>query len=503
MARSKVTRIMRCLALMVGCLAAMLWTGVAAERSHATRTACHDLFRVHQILPLRHIPADSIVVGRFNADRQDDVAVAGFDGIRVMLANTDGGFDVASRVARGVSVMSLLAGELTGDGRTDLVGASFDGRVFVLLGEGLGNFTLGPQTPVQNPFLQAVGDLNSDAKSDVVLTTIESGGAHMRLLLGDGAGAFAESGAFPLVANSFAAAVVGELDADGRPDVLLGGPAGATVLQVLPGDGSGGLRPAVAADNRIVSVAAMALADFNEDGRVDVAVMGYGAAIVLFGDGRGHFAEPHRRILLTVGGYTSRQGLSTADFNGDGRTDLVVSGNDNGDVFVYLRNGKGRFRLAEGSPEYGGIYPSAPLAVGDVDGDRRPDLIGLRGGGAPALRVLRNTGGRTPQHVRAQTITLIEPRPAEVVRGEGLTLSARLRCHPGQLALFRRPLRHPRGPWRRLATASTDYRGVAEVSDQPRVSSEYQWRLTGRGKGRTKPTPRVRVRVIRRARTAG
>ena len=160
---------------------------------------------------------------------------------------------------------------------------------------------------------------------------------------------------------------------------------------------------------------------------------------------------------------------------------------------MYLGNGRGRFRLAEGTPEYGGIYPSAPLAVGDVDGDGRPDLIGLRGGGVPSLRVLRNTGGRTPRHLRPQTISMSGPRSQEVTRGEGVTLSARLRCHPGDVALYRRPLRRPRGLWRRLATVATDYRGVAEVSDQPRVSSEYQFRATRRGKGRIKPTERVTV----------
>jgi hypothetical protein len=495
---------MRSLVLMVGCIGAMLWSGLAAERSHATRTACHDLFRVKQILPFRNPPGFTpLVVDRFNADRRDDIAVMGSGGLRVMLAGVGGGFELgASRVVR-VSLSSLLAGELTGDGRTDLVAASVDGRVFVLPGDGLGSFALGAPTPVQNPLVQAVGDLNADAKPDVVLMTIELNEAHLRVLLGNGAGALAESAAFPVAANGRAAAVVQDFDGDARPDLLLGGPAGATVLQILPGNGSVVFRPAVAADNRILSIDAMSPADFNEDGRLDLVAMGFGTAIVAFGDGRGHFAEPSARILLSGGGYSGRPGLNTADFNGDHHADVAVSGNDNGDVFVYLGNGRGRFRLAEGTPEYGGIYPSAPLAVGDVDGDGRPDLIGLRGGGVPALRVLRNTGGRTPRHVRAQTLSMITPEPAEVVRGEGVTLSARLRCHPGNVALYRRQLRRPRGPWRRIATTATDYRGVAEVSDQPRVTSKYQWRPTGQGKRRIKPTRRVTVRVLRRAGTAG
>lgn len=495
---------MRSLALMVGCIGVMLWSGLAAGRSHATPTRCHDLFRVKQILPLRQVDdSAAVAVGRFNADGRDDIALTRFGGVQVMLGGSSRGFDLPGSTVARIPAWSLLVGELTGDGATDLVAASLNGPVFVLRGDGFGNFAVGPPTPAQSPLLQAVGDLNADAKPDVVLTTFEANAAHLRVLLGDGAGALAESASFPVAANGRATAVVQDLDGDARPDLLLGGPAGPTVLQILPSDGSGRFRPAVAADNRIVSINAMRPADFNEDGRLDLVAMGFGTAIVAFGDGRGHFAEPSARILLAGGGYSGQAGLNTADFNGDHHADVAVSGNDNGDVFVYLGNGRGRFSLAEGAPEYGGIYPSAALAVGDVDGDRRPDLIGLRGGGVPALRVLRNTGGRTPRHVRPQTLSMITPRPAEVVRGEGVTLSARLRCHPGSVALYRRQLRRPRGPWRRIATSATDYRGVAEVSDQPRVSAQYQWRPTGQGKGRITPTRRVTVRVIRRAGTAG
>src|SRR4051794_4214391 len=94
---------MRSLILMVGCIGAMLWSGLAAERSHATPTACHDLFRVHQILPLRHTPEFTpVVVGRFNADGRDDIAVLGSGRLGVMLAGADGKFDLAaSRVPHG------------------------------------------------------------------------------------------------------------------------------------------------------------------------------------------------------------------------------------------------------------------------------------------------------------------------------------------------------------------------------------------------------------------
>lgn len=488
----------RTTALVLGCCAAGLGSAGAAERSQATPTACHDLFRVEQILPFRGPPfGHSVVVGRFDANRRADIATAGSsDSVRVFLADADGHLRAAGQVPAAPPMMSLVAGELTGDGRTDLVGAD-GGAITVLAGDGNGHFALRAQTPSPSSYVQALGDLSSDANTDVVTTTNDPSGAYLRLLLGDGTGALRESAAFPIATNWFGPAAVADLDGDGRADVLLGGRAGTTALQMLPGDGSGGLRAAVAANNGLPSVAAIALADFNQDARVDVATLGFGVANVLLGDGRGHFTPSRRQSPLGVGDVGGGQSLVAADFNGDGLADLAVAGNDNGDVFVYLNRSKGRFRLAEGAPEYGGIYPSAPLAVGDVDGDGRPDLVGLRGGGAPALRVLRNTGGRTPPHVRAQTITMIEPRPDELVQGDDVTISARLRCHPGSLALFRRPLRHRRAAWRRLETVRTNYRGVAEVSDRPQVTSEYQWRPTGRGKGRIKRSRQATVRVVR------
>ena len=164
-------------------------------------------------------------------------------------------------------------------------------------------------------------------------------------------------------------------------------------------------------------------------------------------------AEPGARILLSGGGYSGRPDLNTADFNGDHHADVAISGNDNGDVFVYLGNGRGRFRLAEGTPEYGGIYrrPRLRSATSTATGHGPDRPARWRRARAPRASQHR---WPTPRHLRPQTISMIGPEPAEVVRGEGVTLSARLRCHPGNVALYRRPLRRPRGPWRRIATGT-------------------------------------------------
>jgi hypothetical protein len=469
-------------------------SSASARARPSTPTVCHDLFRRSAVVPVSSLqPGAPVTVGRFNADRRDDLAV-GESGIRVLLGNAGGGADVSRSVPEGAYLLS--AGEVTGDGRSDLLAAN-DLRMSVWAGDGLGGFAPRSSIGVQRPRRWAIADLNADSRADIVLTTFESPGAsRLRVLLGDGAGGFAESAAIP-VAEGSNIPLVHDLDGDGHPDVLLSTRVGelAEDVQLFLGDGAGGLRAPVDATTRAwgLPIWSMALADFNEDQRVDLAVTGLGIVTVLFGDGRGHFWQPSRRSFLVRGATT----LQTADFDGDAHQDLMVSGDDSGDVFVFLGTGTGRFDPAPGTPEYGEYYPPGPATVGDFNGDGRPDLAGLRGGSQMSIRLLRNTGGRTPRGQRAQTIQMARPLPEEIVRGEQVLLAARLRCHPGDLALYRRPLhRPPGGRWRRIAIVRTNDGGDAEFTDTPRVSSEYRWRPAGAGRRAVKPTRRATVRVL-------
>ncbi|HVM21347.1 MAG TPA: FG-GAP-like repeat-containing protein [Egibacteraceae bacterium] len=206
-----------------------------------------------------------------------------------------------------------------------------------------------------------------------------------------------------------------DFNGDGRPDMAVGVPgenAGAGAVVVMRGTATGvrtrGSLRFSQADARIPGTpeagdqfgAALASGDFDGDGYADLAVSTpregtatdeeVGTVTVLYGDARGlSTARAHRlpRPAQPLGDPDPAEdamgfGLAAADFNGDGRHDLVVSTNaGRGGVLVFAgrATGLGRVPVAQigphfGLPELGGAFPG-DLAVGDLDGNGVSDLV--------------------------------------------------------------------------------------------------------------------------------
>ena len=174
----------------------------------------------------------SVVARDFNLDGRTDLAVANHDALSVSIlrGNGNGTFQTPINYTVGTGAHSIRVGDFNGDGFADLVTAN-DGAnsVSVLLGNSSGTFSAAasyPTGPV--PKSVAVGDFNADGKRDLVTANTAGnypsgasnpGGDQVSVLLGNGSGGFGAPTNYQ-TGNTPFAVVVGQLDADGQPDLV-------------------------------------------------------------------------------------------------------------------------------------------------------------------------------------------------------------------------------------------------------------------------------------------
>jgi FG-GAP-like repeat/FG-GAP repeat len=275
--------------------------------------------------------------------------------------------------------LTALAG--CSKGSFDIAGGHDGGRV------GGGGVAFGPPIAVNVPtdppggtaaFDEvALADFNGDGKLDALLTCIDTCNAY-QLLIGGGNDTFT-----PLFAVGtffgFGPAV-GDFNSDGKPDFFLS----HTGVDILGNNGSGTEFQDVHTPVSTALTTAVLATDLNGDGKPDAVLS----------------ASPQIVVLITGGivhntALSAASVLAAADFNVDGKQDLAVLNASGGQptIAILLGNGDGSFVV---QPVQYPVAAQSTIAAGDLNGDGKPDLVAA--GVANGLLVLINLGDGTFQN---------------------------------------------------------------------------------------------------------
>jgi len=250
----------------------------------------------------------------------------------------------------------------------------------------------------------AVADMNGDGKPDLLAvsySSVKNGNGKVAVLLGNGDGTFQTPQVFDTGGLYSVSFVVGDLNGDGKPDVVVAsmscGSCGSSQsgVRVLIGTGNGRLRlggiystggfPFSSGQGSSIP---MAIADLNGDGKPDLVVInqttstyGDGVAGVLIGNGDGTF----KPVVSYDTGAFGAGSFAIGDLNNDGKLDLAIANcapkgttacpGNNGKISVLRGRGDGTFRPASVYRRGGGALFSGPVVIADVNSDGRPDLL--------------------------------------------------------------------------------------------------------------------------------
>jgi hypothetical protein len=337
--------------------------------------------------PLQMYGPAAIGIADFNEDGKPDLVIAAGIEMFVFLGNGDGTFTAATGSPMKVPsppyddfgspyVGPIALGDFNNSGHLGFaVGEYQNLGAIIFLGNGDGTFTLS-SAQVAYVTGEPIGDVkaadfNADGNLDLAICGQTSG--YSTVDLGYGKGAFTTAGQIYSTAISNGE-VVGDFNQDGKLDVLIAG-GGAAVddqfsgLNVSLGNGDGTFRPLnpVYLGNYY---SAIVTADFNGDGKLDLAVTDSDAntVTILLGNGDGTFGIPTTYFIGKA-----PQEIIAADFNNDGKLDLATANSGDNTVTLLLGNGDGTFTQAANSP-YSASNGSFQLAAADFNGDGKLDL---------------------------------------------------------------------------------------------------------------------------------
>ncbi len=285
-----------------------------------------------------------LAIGDFNEDNIPDLAVVesggtGDGALAIFLGDGQGGFKLFSSYQIGVESGNVAVADFNGDGHLDVAVSNlgFEGNgssVMTFFGNGHGKFGhRRTYKPGNGPAGIAAGNLNGDHFPDLAVTL--AGDGSVAVLMNDGTGHFKKPVTYSAGGGEVVDVKISDLRHDGRNDLVIAN-GSLSAVGVLLNRGDGVFGPVTLYPTHC-DVEALTVADFNLDGKLDVAVAAQaGNSAFMYGKGNGTFGSPVP--IKDAYGNNNYGGFSIAsgDFNNDGAPDLAIPIENAGKVAIML-----------------------------------------------------------------------------------------------------------------------------------------------------------------------
>jgi Bacterial Ig-like domain (group 3)/FG-GAP-like repeat len=343
---------------------------------------------VHYNLTGNNIQATSSDLYAFadlNGDGNLDIVAAGINGIYITYGRSDGTFDaVVNRTLGTNSIYAAMVADFDGDGVPDVV-TTDNVNLGISKGKSDGSLADLTQIPAGNISFTGSpslihGDFNGDGKQDIIVAGSASGEFNDYLINGNGDGTFTSPVIIPY-SSSLGVALdsntsVGDLNNDGRDDLIRADNSFIySRLSQPDGSFSAPIKSSIPSDFSL-NFAIFALADFDHDGKIDIAYVLQNLWVQL-GKGDGTFSPPTGAIQVSgPSAYFIPTDVKVGDFDGDGNPDIAViyaNNSASSNIAIYYGDGTGKFSAPVIVTTLKNVY--SYMRVADLDGDGRSDLI--------------------------------------------------------------------------------------------------------------------------------